>query len=250
MATGVYGIFDSTSNECLYVGQAKDIEVRWSGHIKKLKQGKHLRAGFNDWFTEHNFDVSFLDFRILEECENDDRTKNLLEIKWFNLLQPKFYGKRPSVNKKWEHSDETRKKIKNGMLNANSYKHITRICPICSTHFDCIKSTLRKYCSKECAHAADKQRRPSKQLVKECAICHKFFKSKNLTCSPKCSKELRRQIAANNARAIEISAEELQVLYTDNGLSLSEIAKIKGCNRQTIYTKMVKYGIPRRSNIS
>lgn len=36
MTVGVYGIFDSKTNECLYIGMSKNIELRWKNHLKKI----------------------------------------------------------------------------------------------------------------------------------------------------------------------------------------------------------------------
>jgi len=44
-----------------------------------------------------------------------------------------------------------------------------------------------------------------------------------------------------------ISAEEIYRLYWDEELSVEEVAKVFGCSIVTIYKKMLKYNIPRRT---
>lgn len=118
---GVYGIFynvdknDDLNNydnlECLYIGQSANINYRWKQHIKLLRNKKHKRKDFVDWFHERNADFSLLNFIVLEECENNDEVKNACEIKWFSLLHPCFYGQVPSLKNKWEHSKTTKELV-------------------------------------------------------------------------------------------------------------------------------------------
>lgn len=122
---GVYAIFDSRTNECLYVGQSSNVLLRFKKHTYLLKSRKH-RKDFVAWFEDHNFDVKSIKFEIMEMCDNEDGIKNSLEIKWFNELSPKFYGQVPSMNSKWSHSEETISKIKD---------HSQRGCKI--FYYDC-----------------------------------------------------------------------------------------------------------------
>ena len=152
MATGIYGLFDKASGECLYVGQSSDIEYRARQHKKKLNSGKHL-AAFNSWFSDRGQDFSEISVKVLEECSNDDSTKNICEIKWFNLLSPRFYGKVPSGSETWGHSEATRRKISES--NKLNFKdRILEIdkdktCPTCETVFRTNKSSSL-YCSNRC----------------------------------------------------------------------------------------------------
>lgn len=111
MTIGVYGIFDSYTNECLYIGQSSNIEYRWRMHRYLLINNKHIRKDFNQWLIDNGNDIDRLRFTILETCNNIESIKNSLEIHYFEFFKPKFYGKLPSVNDKWEHSDETKNKI-------------------------------------------------------------------------------------------------------------------------------------------
>lgn len=156
MVAGVYGIFDQITNECLYIGQSKNIEVRWQGHIKSLERQTHKRKDFIDWFIKHDEDLKYLRFELLEICENEDKIKNKLEIKYFNKYHPLFYGKQPSLNEKWEHSDETKKKISNSVkkLHPNGFrsKRVEKECLGCGKIMILTLSASKRRvcCSKKC----------------------------------------------------------------------------------------------------
>lgn len=162
MVAGIYGIFDQITNECLYIGQSKNVEVRWQGHIKSLKSRTHKRKEFIEWFINHDEDLQFLRFELLEICENDDEIKNKLEIKYFNKYSPIFFGKKPSVKEKWEHSDETKRKISKSMksFNSNPYNQelkkigvrIKKKCLGCDNIMELTPSAAkrRNCCSKKC----------------------------------------------------------------------------------------------------
>lgn len=153
MSVGVYGIFDSRDNTCLYVGLSRDIAGRWKKHLSRLRVGKHKRSGFNDFFASIDRDESLLSFRILEECESVDTILNLCEMKWFTLLQPKFHGSLPSENNKWTHSEETRAKISAAAKKARSFDYT---CKYCLNGF--VSSGLnRVHCSTECARLSSRR---------------------------------------------------------------------------------------------
>lgn len=172
MKTGVYGIFSKIDQECLYVGITSiSFEGRWSGHRKDLLSGKHPRKAFVDWVAANGVDN--LEFRILCKHPPIEKELNSLEIEWFNKLNPKFWGKSPSENEKWCHSEETRKKIKASMLNAKEAALLSRgwkglrfehngapaaeiTCSGCSSTFLVAfrKSSSTKFCSTKCQHAS------------------------------------------------------------------------------------------------
>lgn len=111
MTVGVYGIFDAKTDECLYVGCSSNMEERFKQHLNHLKYKIHKRKDFVEWYHANGANPELITFRILEECEDNDVSKNTLEIKWFNDLKPKFFGQEPSLNNKMRHSDETKLKI-------------------------------------------------------------------------------------------------------------------------------------------
>lgn len=113
MVCGIYGIF-SREDECLYVGLSRDIGQRWRKHLNKLTAGTHPRAEFVEWF-DSNGGAEAIVFRVIEEIPEEnvsDESLNLAEELWFNILQPRFYGTIPSGANKWQHSEETKEKIR------------------------------------------------------------------------------------------------------------------------------------------
>lgn len=94
MTVGIYGWFDRENDQCLYIGQSCNIESRKSSHLKKLRNGKHARKDFAEYYqNKENKDDIYLE--ILEVTEDNLDIKNAAEIKWFNLLKPLFYGMEP-----------------------------------------------------------------------------------------------------------------------------------------------------------
>ena len=146
---GIYGIFDTLTEECLYVGQSKNIYERRRSHFKRLRGERHLKS-FTEWFVSIGKDESRLDLRVLCRCLDNDDIKNKLEIFWFNELHSRFYGAVPSINNRWSHSEETRKKIK-GSLYCGPYKYM---CQMCGIDFESQRKRHHKsfFCSSECAH--------------------------------------------------------------------------------------------------
>jgi hypothetical protein len=146
MSCGAYGIFDAETQECLYVGQSATIESRWKRHLIDLRNGNHLRKDFISWFQDHDEDSESMDFRILELCENTDKAKNSVEMKWFAILEPRFSGQIPGENYKWSHSEETRRKISASSRKAKIH-NLT--CKFCTNNFSSRRRT-QVYCSQIC----------------------------------------------------------------------------------------------------
>lgn len=103
MTVGIYGIFDSETDECLYVGQSVNIERRWEQHKHSLQSKKHVRKDFVEWYHQNGAKKELITFRILEECSPTHDELNRLEINYFNSLKPKFFGVKPSENLKWDY---------------------------------------------------------------------------------------------------------------------------------------------------
>lgn len=148
---GVYGIFDAETDECLYVGQSVRIPERWQEHLKRLRNGSHKREDFVEWFKKRGQEESALTFKILEETDESDESLNRAEIRWFNELKPQFYGKKPSMNERWEHSEETRRKISEARREDGELFifEIERFCPTCDKKFFS-KYPDTTYCSVDC----------------------------------------------------------------------------------------------------
>ena len=86
--TGIYKI-ENLANGKIYIGQAINIENRWKGHKKELKNNKHCNKHLqNAWnkYGKENFN-----FEIIEECEEDKLTER--EQYWID-----FYGGLNSSN--------------------------------------------------------------------------------------------------------------------------------------------------------
>lgn len=147
MTVGIYGIFDSETDECLYVGQSAYIEDRWKRHLNDLRNGNHSRKEFITWFKNHGENVESLNFKILEKCNNTDEAKNSTEMKWFEALTPKFYGFEPGMNFKWSHSAETIEKLRNSARRGRTMHNFT--CKSCSKDFTSRRLKML-YCSREC----------------------------------------------------------------------------------------------------
>lgn len=148
MASGVYGIF-SDEDECLYVGQSSDIYSRWKQHLKELRSGSHKRSGLNDYFNlvgEYG-----LIFRVLCLCSDEQTLKNKLEIVMFNKYLPKFFGQVPSENYSFGHSEETKVKISNTLLNNSKEKRHTILCK-CGKEITYTESKIRIFCSVTCSN--------------------------------------------------------------------------------------------------
>lgn len=148
MTVGVYAFFDQEGS-CLYVGQSSNIEERYKQHMKQLRGGYHKRTEFNEWFESS--EERMLVFKVLKECSNETDTKNYLEIEYFNQLNPRFYGQIPSMNNKFSHSEETRKRIstsvRKNLEELGLYE--TRACP-CGSDFIALVKKTTKYCSSKC----------------------------------------------------------------------------------------------------
>lgn len=226
MNCGIYAIFDKKTSECLYVGQSRDIKARWKRHISLLRRSSHLE-NFNKWFLNAGRDIERLGFSFLEICENDDLTLNNAEIKWFNDLSPRFYGKSPSVNDKWAHSDETRAKIAQKVAGyhakRSSSKAITekiaeeKICISCKKQFT-TKRIDKKYCSDSC-----------RRSLKKCLNCDNYVMYSHYTFCISCSpleKNRRYPLA-------QISDEDFLNFY-DIGLSSADISRKFNVSRAAV----------------
>lgn len=257
MTVGVYGIFDRRDGACLYVGQSKTIEQRWRQHVTKLKN-KRTRAlkDFVNWYHENGASEEVLDFRILEECVNDDYTKNFLESQWTHELGPRFKGKNPSMNESWEHSDETKAAIAAGVLRNQIPKPPLPLCVQCGVNR--VGRRTNKFCSHKCRSLSGRieididllEKMYLDDSVSLNEICNHFqitggtvldrLKSRGIT--GRLSKATRQK------DLIEIlTKENLHDLYWIQRFSVADIAVRFKTSVGVIGSLMTKYGIPKKS---
>ena len=79
---GIYEIKNINSGK-VYIGQSKDIMIRWRDHIARLKSQKHDNKYLQHAWNKYGAEA--FTFSILEECEPDFDKLNELEIKWIGL---------------------------------------------------------------------------------------------------------------------------------------------------------------------
>lgn len=71
MSCGIYSITNKLNNK-IYVGQSKQIEIRWKEHINSLNNNKHHNSHLqNAWNT---YGTSGFSFAIIEYCSQEELT--------------------------------------------------------------------------------------------------------------------------------------------------------------------------------
>lgn len=277
MTVGIYGFFDLRNNECLYIGQSQEIENRYKKHISALKGNRHRIPEFSQWFKVNS---DFLDFRILEVCVNDNMIKNAREIFWFKECSPKFYGKQPSILEKWEHSDDTKKKISNSLLKRNNRIYpiketSRRICVICKNKHYSIKSKLCKECGIECKECIliIQYQKPLVQLyqveklsIRTISMMYKDTLSrkkisnilKRVDLTPKNTGfqgrkktldsisqgvKTRKEKSRSKGIILDPTYNEIYQMRIIDNKSVTDIANILGCGKTTVYKILKEYNL-------
>lgn len=226
MTIGIYGIYDKESGDCLYVGMSSvSVERRWKQHIRHLITGTHKRKDFVNWFRGKDSDDSVLVFKILEECSPDHSELNAAEIHWFDTEKPRFFGKNPSVNEKWSHSDETLRRI--SMANVGKSPANLVLDPDNPRTKMDYAGGIRYLYSFECVHCGEEFHR-----VKESKFC-----------SVVCCNEHKKSMSTS-----EYDYDFIYDLYWVQGLSRPELAVRLGVGRTKALNIMKRLGIPRRSS--
>jgi hypothetical protein len=65
MTCGIYKITCLKNGQC-YIGQAKDVRVRWDQHIRDLERGRHCCDGLQrDW---RKYGINSFALEVIEEC--------------------------------------------------------------------------------------------------------------------------------------------------------------------------------------
>lgn len=244
---GIYGIFDTLTGECLYVGQSQNIYERKMSHFRRLRGERHLKS-FTKWFVTIGKDESRLDLRVLCRCLNNDDIKNKLEIFWFNELHPRFYGAVPSINNRWSHSKETKKKISDGI--SSHFVRIGRKRPKRPKNTGIRKKKKRVICVTK---TSSKQRRATGSGSRytsclvyfyTCKMCNKTFSSRkkkqNLSrtfCSKDCGHTYDKSIKMDT-----LDYNKVKDLY-ESGVTQVKIAKMFGVSNATVSKFMRDNGI-------
>lgn len=260
MSIGIYGIFDRETDDCLYIGMSKNLERRWKDHLKLLKSKNHKRQDFVEWYHANGGIPDLLDFRVLEECEDDNNVLNSLEIKWFNKMKPKYFGKKPSLSEKWEQAEETKEKLRK---TANSNLK-TLICEFCDGCFKGINAKRCKKCrwknlkNKYCYFCKKELNNYKKKYCENCCKtnktefynikckrkeCNKYFNSFNKNrkfCSTSCA-NYERYYNEN------LNKENLEKLYIDQKLSTTQIAEMYNTTAPTVRNSLKRFNIKLRT---
>lgn len=263
MTVGVYGIFDANTDECLYVGMSSvSVEKRFKQHLKNLRNGNHPRKDFVEWYHENGAVEELFDFRVLEECESDEAVLNALEIKWFNELLPKFFGKVPSLNERWVHSEESKKKVSKSMRKyAESLPKIDKNkCLNCDNK---VKNNRNKYCSINCNNLSNKKNdslifhkdkiielyKNGKSLEEISYIfsttrktLSNFFKSEGITIKKRGAKQGDKSPNKGKYSFLGIEKNKYIEIYnmSKKGYSTRKISSIVGCSQPTIVNVLNK----------
>lgn len=111
--SGIYGIFESSSNRCLYIGQSINIHKRIISHRNAILNSYHPQKGLLKYANEERNELKGIEFTILCECEESDLFK--MEKYYFEKMSPKFFGQVPSENKKINPTKGTREKLSRSM---------------------------------------------------------------------------------------------------------------------------------------
>ena len=80
--SGIYEIRNTETGK-VYIGQSKNIMIRWRDHIARLKKQKHDNQYLQNAWNKYGAEA--FSFSILETCEPDFDKLNELEIKWIAL---------------------------------------------------------------------------------------------------------------------------------------------------------------------
>lgn len=245
---GIYGFFDKTTNECLYVGMSSiSVEKRKLQHLKLLRSNRHSCKGFNQWYFENH---DKLVFKILEQCEKSDLNRQ--EIEWFNSLSPKYYGKKPSMKEKWELTDRTKSKIRKSIMDnhLSSGTHVYQKCASCEEMYPGTKH------SRLCLECKQLERISSTFL--SCVQCGEAFKEarySRMYCSDRCKNKTFRDrnpewSFPKKSTFGKMDKDMLSLMYTHERNSIGEIAEFFGCKERTVYYHLKRHGIPKRTRKS
>lgn len=281
MATsGIYGLYDIRTSECLYVGMSIDIEERYKKHITLLKANRHRRVEFSQWYN-YKRNCERLELRILEEVEGSLLRKR--EKFWFNTLKPKFFGQSPTGESDYfAHNEETKKKISEALINRRKEIYCDLYQKLETIHEYCADENISK---KEAARLLGiSVRRLTRFLSIENIefVHHRSFKKPrssyarrpsilldNIDSVIKYSQDMsisrveaakllkvslmtlrkfleKEEIVFVYSRRIPMDRDDLYRYYHEEGLSIRDIALIYQTTDVTVLNRMREYNIERR----
>jgi hypothetical protein len=85
--SGIYSITNTITGR-VYIGQAVNIAVRWSGHRGALRGGRHSNTGLQaDW---HTHGAAAFSFAVIEQCTRAELTER--EYLWIQDYQDRPAG--------------------------------------------------------------------------------------------------------------------------------------------------------------
>ena len=119
---GVMGIYAIRIQDYIYIGQAQDMYIRWSGHISMLRRNKHCNNFMQNVYNKYG--ESALSFSIIDETSVSDLTPSeqwyLDTLKMFHP-NDKILNLAPVAgsNLGTRRSDATRAKMRAAMLGKN-----------------------------------------------------------------------------------------------------------------------------------
>lgn len=143
---GIYGIYDTENNTCLYVGQSRNIKNRFKVHKQNLRNGTHIPE-FVEYYNkkENKSDIQCF---VLEETDDHPLVKSMAEIKWFNFKHPIFYRAIPSLNNKYFTISDTTRKLRSKIAKDN-FKKIKKQCIQCKINNTINKDSICEKCRRK-----------------------------------------------------------------------------------------------------
>lgn len=250
---GVYSLWSTQTDECLYVGETSDLSARWSQHKTKLRHHKHPAPGFSEWYDAQGPNKeNSIRFEILARVDGEQDRKRL-EAYWFDQFLPRFFGRVPILSMYYEEytkshpsvSDSGRRnmsaaqlkryksdartvyvgdKVVVGLPDDTQYTTVPieeRICVDCGEHFYAVASYARQQCQ-DCWE---------KNPIRKEALQYDY----------------ERPDEQRQGSLSDLTEDVLRKEYLELGLSTCEIAKRYGTSDVTVINRANRWHIPLRN---
>lgn len=125
---GIYRIKNTTKDGYFYIGSAVDIEERWGVHRWALRNHRHENEKLQRAWDKYG-ETSFV-FEVIEEYDGPYKNLLLREDEHLSKLPPTAYNIRRSSYKKEPYSEETLKKISDGVKASWEKTHDSRVASL------------------------------------------------------------------------------------------------------------------------